>query len=191
MLQNGKLISNPDDTTFQKSFVKDMHQFTIVSSESTKSAIKWVRFPEFYLTDYYYMNTRYWDAVVFIPKRTIMFHGFGVLANYNQKDVTYKVQWNIRDQDSEEYETFRADADKDPQKKWHEINIKEFGCKPIKCNEGDRIHCKIKVTNDDHRRCFYGYSGYKDRYSTLPDQEYDFDTDYSSFNDNSSSGDWG
>ena len=113
------------------------------------------------------------------------------MANYNNKDVTYKVKWNIRDESSEEYEVFKADGEKDPEKKWHEINIKDLGCKPVKCEEGDKIHCLIKVTDDDVRRCFYGYSGYKDRYSTIPDQEYDFDCEYSSFNDNSTSGDWG
>ena len=137
------------------------------------------------------MNTRYWDAVVFIPKRNIIFHGFGVFANYNNKDLTYKVGWNINDADSDEYEIAKVDADKCVEKKWHEINLKELGVKPIKVAEGTKIHCKIRVTDDDHRRCFYGYSGYKDRYSVIPDQEYDFDMDYSSFNDNSTSADWG
>ena len=191
MMQGGKLINSPDETTFQKSFTKDLSKFAVVCSDSSKAASKWCRFPEYYLTDYYYMNTRYWDAVVFIPKRNVIFHGFGVFANYNGKDVTYKVQWNINDADSEEFEIMKSDGDKDPEKKWHDINIKDLGCKPVKVAEGTRIHCKIKVTDDDHRRCFYGYSGYKDRYSVLPDQEYDFDMDYSSFNDNSTSSDWG
>lgn len=115
------------------------------------------------------METRYWDAVAFIPRRTIWFYGFGVLSNYNSMDVTYKVQWNIREEDSEVYEIFKADSDKDQEKKWHEIRLKDLGCKPIKCFEGEKIHCKIKVTNDDSRRCFYGHSGYRDRYSNIPD----------------------
>jgi len=69
--------------------------------------------------------------------------------------------------------------------------LRELGCKPIKCDEGDKIHCKAKVLDDDQRRVIYGYSGYADRYSKIEGQEYDFDTEYSQHNDNSTSGDWG
>ena len=41
------------------------------------------------------------------------------------------------------------------------------------------------------RRCYYGTGGYRDRYGTLPDQDYDFDTEYSRYNDNNTSADWG
>jgi hypothetical protein len=71
------------------------------------------------------------------------------------------------------------DAEKDSEKKWHTIDIREFGVKPIRVAEGERIHVKCKVANDDQRRCFYGYSGSQDKYSVIPNQEYDFDTDYS------------
>ena len=131
------------------------------------SCMKWVRFPEFYLTDYFYMNTCSWDAVVFIPKRSVLFFGFGLMANYNGHDMKIKVQWNINDTDSEVYEKECSDGDKDPDKKWFEIDIREFGCKPIRANEGDKIHCKVKVRNDECRRTFYGYNGYKDNYSKM------------------------
>jgi len=125
------------------------------------------------------MNTQYWDAVVFIPKRPVFFFGFGVMANYNSKNMKLKIQWNIHDQDSEIYEIECLDCDKDSVNKWFEIKISEFGVKPIRVNATDRIHCKVRVCDDDSRRTLYGYSGYKDNYKKIEGQEYDFDTDYS------------
>jgi hypothetical protein len=120
----------------------------------------WIRFPEFYLTDYYYMNTVYWDAVVFVPKRNIVFLGWGIFANYNSKDVTCMVQWQIGEESkSEEYEVELIDSEKDEEKKWFTVDIRDLGQKPIKVSEGTQITVKVKVTNDDNRRCFYGYCG--------------------------------
>jgi hypothetical protein len=131
--------------------------------------VMWIRFPEFYYTDYFYMNTRYWDAVVFIPKRPVLFYGWGLFANYNGNDMQVKIQYAIGDgEKSEEYERLFADSEKDPEKKWFTIDLREFGIKPIKVNEGERIHVKCKVGTDDQRRCFYGYSGNRSRYSVLP-----------------------
>lgn len=81
--------------------------------------------------------------------------------------------------------------EKHEEKKWWTIDIRNLGEKPIKVSEGTHIHVKAKVDCDDNRRCFYGYNGYKDYYSKFEFQEYDFDTDYSCFNDNSSSDNWG
>ena len=69
---------------------------------------------------------------------------------------------------SEEYELEFADSAKDPERKWHTIDIRDVGVKPIKVNEGQVIHVKTKVDNDDMRRCFYGYSGNQTRYSVIP-----------------------
>lgn len=121
VLFKGKLIQEPDDVTFQKVFAGDGAQFLLVNAGTNKPPIKWVRFPEFYLTDYYYMNTTYYDAVTFIPKVAIHFCGFGIFANYNSKDVKYKIMWAIDGEKSEEFEYEFADGDKDPEKKWFEI----------------------------------------------------------------------
>ena len=141
----------------------------------------WVRFPDMYTTDYYYMNTTYYDAVTFICKRNIVFLGYGLFANYNGNALEGKVQWQIGEngEKSEEFDYKFEDGDKDPEKKWHIVDIRNFGCKPVKVNEGEKITVKAKVANDNCRRVCYGYNGYKDRYSTIPDQEYDFDTEYS------------
>ena len=49
----------------------------------------------------------------------------------------------------------------------------------------------MKIQNEDMRKTWYGRDGYKEKYSTFADQEYDFDTEYSSYNDNNTSADWG
>jgi len=157
---NGKLVESPKDTTFAKLFVKNNGKIAVVSAAgSGLQPIMWVRFPEFYYTDYFYMNTRYWDAVVFKPKRTIWFFGWGLFANYNGKDIKVKIQWKIDEEQSEEFEMEFADGSKDAEKKWHTIDIRDVGVKPIKVNEGQVIHVKTKVDDDEMRRCFYGYSG--------------------------------
>lgn len=120
-----------------------------------------------------------------------MFYGYGLFRNYNKYDMKLKVQWHINDEPSEEIECEKLNADIDEENQWHTIDLRELGCKPIKCDEGDKIHCKAKVLDDDQRRVIYGYSGYADRYSKIEGQEYDFDTEYSQHNDNSTSGDWG
>ena len=85
------------------------------------------------------------------------------------------------------------DSEKDPEKKWFTIDIRQFGEKPVKVQEGTLIHCKIKCENDDYeqRRCFYGYDGGRNQYSTIEGQEFDFETAYSSHNSNRTSEGWG
>ena len=59
------------------------------------------------------MNVTYYDAVCFVPKTNVYFHGFGVMANYNGKDLTYKIKWSIDDETSEEYEVSKVDSEKE------------------------------------------------------------------------------
>jgi hypothetical protein len=48
------------------------------------------------------MSSNYYDAVVVIPKRSVMFRGFAILAHYNGKDCTYKFKYKIDEELSEE-----------------------------------------------------------------------------------------
>ena len=99
----------------------------------------WKRFGETKVNDphdYYYLSTSYWDAVIFVPKRSVMFHGFGILANPDGKNITYIVKWAIDSDSSENHTVETMDADKDPENKWQTIQIKDLGFKPIKVNEG-------------------------------------------------------
>ena len=87
--------------------------------------IMWVRFPEFYLTDYFYMNRNYWDAVTFVPRRTVIFYGFGLFSNYNGKDLKLRVGYALNEEGIQaEVDADYADADKDSEKKWHEIDFR-------------------------------------------------------------------
>jgi hypothetical protein len=113
------------------------------------------------------MNQSYCDAVIFKPKRNVLFYGFGLMSSYNSVPVKYTINWAINDQKGEEFNCDFEDSEKDPEKKWYTIDFRNYGIKPIKVNEGEAIHCIAKVRDDESRRCFYGYSGYRDRYSSI------------------------
>ena len=97
-LSNGKSLQNMDDFTFAKSFITSADKFLMLHNDSGGScgpALKWVRFKDFYFDDYYNLNSSRWDAVAFIPKRSVKFLGFGIMANYYKKDMTYIVKWYV------------------------------------------------------------------------------------------------
>ena len=48
------------------------------------------------------MENYSWDAMTFIPRRNIKFHGFGIMASYNNKDMKYKIKWVIDEDESME-----------------------------------------------------------------------------------------
>lgn len=47
-------------------------------------------------------NSRH-DACCFVPKKSVLFMGFGLLGNYKGKDMSFKVSWIIDDVESDEY----------------------------------------------------------------------------------------
>jgi hypothetical protein len=71
--------------------------------------------------------------------------------------------------------------------------LAELGVKPIKVSEGTSIHCCVKVKSDDssQRRTTYGSQGYEHNIEKIEGQDVDFKMNYSRFNDNSTSADWG
>ena len=66
---------------------------------------KWYRFPpsRCRLDDYVYMSNSRYDACCFVPKKPILFMGFGLLGNFRGKDMSYIVSWIIDDEESDEY----------------------------------------------------------------------------------------
>ena len=82
------------------------------------------------------MENYTWDAVAFVPKRNITFHGFGICSNYEKKDMLYKFKWQIDNEAYDEVDYDIADEQKDPEKLWFEINLKDLGHKPINVSEG-------------------------------------------------------
>jgi hypothetical protein len=46
------------------------------------------------------MNSSYFDAVAFKPLKDIVFFGFGIFANYHNKNLRLKIQWAIGDESS-------------------------------------------------------------------------------------------
>lgn len=78
------------------------------------------------------MSINYWEGIVFIPKRDVWFYGWGVFAEKNGEDMPLDVQWHIGEERSEQFSFIMKDADKDPENKWHSIDIREhFSHPPI------------------------------------------------------------
>jgi hypothetical protein len=138
------------------------------------------------------MSTNYYDAACFIPKRKVVFSGFGIFQNYYGNLMKMKVKWVIGEEHSEEFDIELNHEERDQENYWHTFELKSVGQKPIVVDEGCSIHCCIKVMeSNDMKKCIYGYNGYKDRYSKFETQDYDFDMDYSTHNDGSTSDNWG
>ena len=73
--------------------------------------------------------------------------------------------WDIDGEKSQSHQYPTTDGEKDPENKWHEIRIQTLGYEPIKVNEGQKIHCCMKISHDDGRRTWYGHDGGRNRYS--------------------------
>ena len=103
------------------------------------------------------------------------------MANYLNKDVGFKFAWAIGDDDpllDPPAEITLMDADKDPQKKWWHVKLKDLGHKPIKVSEGTKIHICVKLiengTNSEYRHTLFGDYGYSDRLHEIQGQELEF-----------------
>jgi hypothetical protein len=92
LIYNGKLIENPNDTTFAKQFVKNGDKFALVRGAVSMKPIMWQRFSEQDLNnDYIWLETYRWEAVIFVPRVNVMFFGFGLFSNYNKNDETLQI----------------------------------------------------------------------------------------------------
>ena len=85
LIFNGQVIEKPEDKTFVDMSICDGSKVVLTfSSAGGGEQLKWCRFPRMETRDYYHLSCNYADAVAFIPKRDIIFHGFGVLMHYNK-----------------------------------------------------------------------------------------------------------
>lgn len=92
----------------------------------------------------------YWDSVFFIPKRNIIFFGFGLMSNYHGKDMKIIIKWQVEDDSSEEHTLYVKDKGKDEELKWHTVDIRDFGEAPIKVAEGSKIMINAKATTQNY-----------------------------------------
>lgn len=190
---NGELIENVDETSFYRKFIKNGQIISISYQEgAAPDPKKWRRFKDNIKTDYTYLDYTegYFDAVTFIPKRDVWFFGFGIYPNYHKKDMDLKIKWAIgpsgADYMSEVHDLKVVQDEVDQEMNWFTVDIRDYGEKPIKVSEGTHIHVLEQQTKDDYelRRVNYGCNGDKRYYSELPDQEYEFDIEYSTLNRN-------
>lgn len=97
----------------------------------------WKRFLNIKHTDYFYMSYNYWDAIVFIPQKNIVWHGFGILSHRDNNTVTHIYKYYLEDDGVDLGELTHEDADKDPEMKSFGIDLKrDFGQAPVKVAAG-------------------------------------------------------
>ena len=77
---NGKLIETPDETSFQRLSIKDnqLLSLTFESGEGFGEPKRWRRFKDIQKNDWLYNYYNDANAVAFVPKRDIVFFGFGL-----------------------------------------------------------------------------------------------------------------
>lgn len=76
----GKVIAEPEKKSFLDLSIGDNSNLVLACATGSEGEqLKWCRFPSMVFTDYYHLSCNYADAVAFIPKKPIVFHGFGIL----------------------------------------------------------------------------------------------------------------
>ena len=150
--------------------------------------MKWVRFKSntgFDQGDYWHPSTSSNDAIIFKPKLPIKFIGFGCWASHARKTMKLVYWWFIDGEKSEEYPVDLEPENADPEKNWHEIDIRELGCSPIFVGEGQKIEIVFKSREegyDGNNYMIYGNGG--DSFREIDGQDYDFDIERSDKDNN-------
>ena len=128
-----------------------------------------------------------------MPNKDIYFHGFGVFASYDNKDITYNVKWIIGDEDTDPpLHTISFENAQKDEHRCHTIMLEQLGEKPVKVSEGTKIHCVFKTDNNDTRRCCYGECGSSTYYRNISGQDHIFEMSSSNYNSNGgTTSDWG
>lgn len=135
------------------------------------------------------MEKNYPDAICFKPKANVMWHGFGLFASYNSKDIKYKLKWCFDEEAVPgEWTEFTKPFSELLEDKTQSILFKDLGIKPIKVSADQKIHIIMTVDSDegDIRRHNYGREGYPENYNQI-EQLQDFDVESSVHNNNSTS----
>ena len=112
------------------------------------------------MRDYNYADVNSWNAVAYKPRKNVVFRGFGIFANRNNKDFDCFVKWEIDGKESEEYKVSFVDAEK-CEHKMFDFLLKDVGVRAIRVAKGSLIHVGIKFGEGDNnsRRSIAGYNG--------------------------------
>ena len=110
------------------------------------------------------------------------------MANWDKLNINLKFWWQIDDEKSEQYKTTLLNAEKDPEKHWFTVDIRDQGLRPIFVREGQKIHICAMVESDNYMRyMFFGRDGTQAKNAVREGQDYDFDMENSRFNEKNSS----
>lgn len=184
VIYNGEPVKKED--TYLRRLVKSNSSFFLISGSLL--ALRWKRFGRIVTTDYFYMSDSYWDAVVFKPKIDVYLLGFAILNHYEKHPFKLKFKYVIGTDESQEHEIDLSNDMVEEDNIFY-IDFQKIGISPVRVQADTPLHLCAKSTCSNPNRFNYGYEGYN--YQTLPNQDFDFTIEYSSFNQNSTSTDFG
>ena len=133
LFANGKSIDDLDQTV-EKLGLLDGQQIFVTMTLTCGQPLKWHRFKEDSYRrdpDYCSLERTYADAVVFKPKRDIIFMGYGIFGSYHKRDIMVKVGWEIEGEKSEFYEISLV-HEEISEEGTHDFKLVDIGEKPIK-----------------------------------------------------------
>ena len=110
----------------------------------------------------------------------VHFIGFGCWASHARKVMKLVYWWYINDEKSEEHPVDLEPENADPEKRWHEIDIRDLGCSPILVDAGQKIEIVFKSREENFsgsNYMIYGNGG--DNFKTIDGQDHDFDIERS------------
>lgn len=136
LIYSGTQIEVPEDLSFQKAMVLNKGIFVVSQGGSVKDPVIWNRFKDWRTDDYFYMEKDYADAIMFKPKTTVFWHGFGLFGSWNKKDIKYRLKWCFDDEEvpSDWMHEFTKPNDELLENKTQKVLLKDLGVKPIKLN---------------------------------------------------------
>ena len=110
-----------------------------------------MRFREMEQNCGYGLNSRQWNSVIFIPKRDILFLGFGMYVTFKKDDIKLKIQWRLGkdgvDYQSEEHDIDLIHENHEPDTYYHTIDIQDLDYEPLRVSEGTHIYILAKPTD--------------------------------------------
>ena len=137
------------------------------------------------------MSETSWDAVVFSPKVSMTIMGFSLFKQYEDKDFTMTWSYAVDDDKADDF-SFDVNAKEMLKDGKYFFLFEKMGVEPVDVAADSKFHIMAKIKmkeNDTYPRFRYGYSG--DNPELITGQAHMFKMEYSSYNNNSTSADWG
>ena len=187
----GKAVEDTEKT-FRNLFTKNNQEFSLTFAEAGGIGGEPKMWRRFKMTNSsWHVSMHSTDSVIFIPKRDIMFYGYGILSSMSGRDLSFNLQWHTGENGAEfsspKYKVEFKNDDRDPDHKWWSFDIRSVGETPFMVKEGQELHVNMTLATNDSTTIYSGHGGSRHNYSVFEDQPYDFEMRYSRMDNNGTS----